>query len=225
MGFKVMGWDASGPLVTVGYIDDGVRVGEISIHGARLAGSHLVEWIGEQAQIFGKPDGLAVGIGPGSFTGVRIALTAAKAMGFGWGIPVKGVSSLAAWASSVGGGQRVVVTSERRGPAFYLGYYWAKEGGVQPFMKDVAVSGELPAPFPVPHDVVVVGPASEDPHLLASIGPRARACRRDLSGVEVARLGWPTLQWGKADDLVGLAPAYLRPPAITQPNEVNHGTP
>ncbi len=217
MGFKVMGWDASGPMVTVGYIEDGVRVGEISVHGARLAGSHLVEWIGQQADLLGRPDGLAVGIGPGSFTGVRIALTAAKALAFGWKIPLKGVSSLAAWAASVPGGQRVVVTSERRGPAFYLGYYWVKEGVVQPLMEDVAVSGELPMPFPVVDDVVVVGPAAQDPGFLARIGPQAHPGWHQLSGVAVAQLGWPALQWGEADDLVGLAPGYLRPPAVTWP--------
>ncbi|WP_211749148.1 tRNA (adenosine(37)-N6)-threonylcarbamoyltransferase complex dimerization subunit type 1 TsaB [Paenibacillus sp. Marseille-Q4541] len=42
--------------------------------------------------------GIAVGIGPGSYTGVRIAVTAAKTLAWAWDVPVTAVSSLAALA-------------------------------------------------------------------------------------------------------------------------------
>lgn len=38
-------------------------------------------------------DRLAVGIGPGSFTGVRIAISYAKSLALGWGLPLAGVNS------------------------------------------------------------------------------------------------------------------------------------
>lgn len=215
MGFKVMGWDASGPVLTIGYIDDGRMLAERSVRLPRLAGSELVDWIGELADQFGRPDGIAVGIGPGSFTGVRIAVTAAKAFAFSWGVPVKGVSSLAAWARAVPPGRRVVVTSERRGPAFYLGYYWSGFQGVEPLIPDVAVSGPLPTPFPIAEEVDVLGPLADDPEGLARIGPRAHSAPYNLSGLQVALEGWSALQWGKADVPVALAPAYLRAPAAT----------
>lgn len=38
-------------------------------------------------------DGIAVGIGPGGFTGVRIAISYAKSLALGWGRPLTGISS------------------------------------------------------------------------------------------------------------------------------------
>lgn len=38
-------------------------------------------------------DGIAVGIGPGGFTGVRIAISYAKSLALGWGLPLTGISS------------------------------------------------------------------------------------------------------------------------------------
>lgn len=46
----------------------------------------------------GQLSGVAVGIGPGSYTGIRIAVTAAKTLAWAWDIPVAGVSSLQALA-------------------------------------------------------------------------------------------------------------------------------
>lgn len=46
----------------------------------------------------GQLSGIAVGIGPGSYTGIRIAVTAAKTLAWAWDIPVAGVSSLQAIA-------------------------------------------------------------------------------------------------------------------------------
>lgn len=43
-------------------------------------------------------DGIAVGVGPGSYTGIRIAVTAAKTFAWTMNIPVVGVSSLHALA-------------------------------------------------------------------------------------------------------------------------------
>jgi tRNA threonylcarbamoyladenosine biosynthesis protein TsaB len=43
----------------------------------------------------GKADAIWVGCGPGSFTGIRIAIAAAKALAFAWGVPLHGFDTLA----------------------------------------------------------------------------------------------------------------------------------
>ena len=50
----------------------------------------------------GRADAILVDCGPGSFTGVRVGLAAARALGLGWGIAVHGYSSMAALAVVAG---------------------------------------------------------------------------------------------------------------------------
>jgi tRNA threonylcarbamoyladenosine biosynthesis protein TsaB len=49
------------------------------------------------------PSQLLVGVGPGSFTGLRIAIAAAHGLGIGWDVPVHGMSSIALLAASAPG--------------------------------------------------------------------------------------------------------------------------
>ncbi|MEY2926087.1 MAG: hypothetical protein RL367_564 [Pseudomonadota bacterium] len=61
-------------------------------------GEALIPWIADLPQ-GGRADSILVGCGPGSFTGVRIGIAAARALGLGWGVPVTGCSSLALLAA------------------------------------------------------------------------------------------------------------------------------
>lgn len=51
------------------------------------------------------PDRILVGVGPGSFTGIRVGIAAAHGMAIGWAAQVCGMSSLALLAAAAGGGQ------------------------------------------------------------------------------------------------------------------------
>lgn len=68
-----------------------------------LAGRHDVVGRGHAEQLMpmiaglpggGRADRILVDCGPGSFTGVRVGIAAARALGFGWGVPVRGYSSM-----------------------------------------------------------------------------------------------------------------------------------
>jgi tRNA threonylcarbamoyladenosine biosynthesis protein TsaB len=56
-----------------------------------------------------RPAAILVDCGPGSFTGVRVGLAAARGLGIGWGVPVHGYSSMAAVAAAAGGDAPVAV--------------------------------------------------------------------------------------------------------------------
>ena len=63
-------------------------------------------------------EALAVGIGPGSFTGVRVGLATARGLALALGVPAAGVSTLDALAAGAPGA--VPVVDARRGEVFVL---------------------------------------------------------------------------------------------------------
>jgi tRNA threonylcarbamoyladenosine biosynthesis protein TsaB len=67
-------------------------------------------------------DLLAVGLGPGSFTGLRIGIATARGLGASLGLPVTGVCTLDAIGEGMGkagaGGDRLAVLDARRGEVF-----------------------------------------------------------------------------------------------------------
>ena len=74
-------------------------------------------------------DGIVVGEGPGSFTGVRVAAATAKGMAHALGLPLWPVSSLAATALSVGGhGIRYVLFDARKQRVYGACYGVGKMG-------------------------------------------------------------------------------------------------
>ena len=77
--------------------------------GAVIARDHVVVGRGHAERLVpmiaslpgqGRADAILVDCGPGSFTGVRVGLAAARGLGIGWGVPVAGYSSLALIAAA-----------------------------------------------------------------------------------------------------------------------------
>ncbi len=55
---------------------------------------YLMPILAELQQSFVVPEIIGVGIGPGSYTGIRLGVSAAQALAYSWQIPLVGVSSL-----------------------------------------------------------------------------------------------------------------------------------
>lgn len=90
--------ETSGAACSIALIEAGAIVAERHERVGRGHAERLIPWIA-QLPGGGRADEIIVGCGPGSFTGVRIAIAAARGLGLGWGAPVRGVNSLALLAA------------------------------------------------------------------------------------------------------------------------------
>ena len=69
-----------------------------------------------------RPDAILVDCGPGSFTGVRVGLAAARGLAIGWGVPVSGYSSMALIAAASGAPAPAVALTGGHGELFVQDY-------------------------------------------------------------------------------------------------------
>jgi tRNA threonylcarbamoyladenosine biosynthesis protein TsaB len=126
---SVLALDTATPYVTVAVADDGVVISEESIApepgGRPRAATALMPAVGravERAGGWGRVERIGVGVGPGSFTGLRIGVATARALAQGLGKPLSPVVSLRALALGVGEREshraRLALIDARRGQVF-----------------------------------------------------------------------------------------------------------
>lgn len=158
-------------------------------------------------------DGLAVSIGPGSFTGLRIGLSFAKGIAFAGGTPIAAVPTLEAlaWAADASPGAIVWAVLDARMREVYAASFERTDAGLVRRTPDEALPPGALAER-IPAGAVIVGDAVEVYPELAKAGARVLpfVTYHPRGGV-VARLGAATLRAGGAADVGTLEPAYVRP--------------
>ena len=113
----ILSFDTATDIATSALVRDGEVLGERASRASRV--------LADAEELFAAAgceptelDGIAVGTGPGSYTGLRMGLVTARALSLSLGVPVAGVSTLSALARGAPGA--VPVLDARRGEVFTL---------------------------------------------------------------------------------------------------------
>jgi len=193
----VLAIDTATPAVTAGVVADGDLLAErVSVdpraHAERITPNVLAA-LADAGLGMADLNAVAVGCGPGPFTGLRVGMATAAAYGHALGIPVYGVCSL----DAIGGqttGETLVVTDARRREV-----YWAR------YRDGVRING--PA---------VSAPADVDPGVAHAVAGSPEHAA--LFGLPLCEPSYPTpaglvravMDW--SDNPAPLTPLYLRRP-------------
>jgi len=186
-------------------------------HAERLV-PMICELMGEAGLSFAELDRIAVTIGPGGFTGVRVGVAAARALALATGAPTVAASSLAVMAQQSSeelGAQRrgrvlAVALDARHGSVYLQLFPCGHHAAGPPQLLTVSAAAELIGRQPaviVGSGAVLVGQAlgacgGEAETMLPDLLPSARALA--LLATELA----PTHP---------LRPLYLKPPDVKPP--------
>jgi len=214
---KVLGIDTSGYANAIGIVDDGTVIVDF-IQDARTDSlekivANIDDALKSVRLNLDDIDGIGVGLGPGSWTGIRIGVTVGKILAFSTGKPVAGVPTLDALAYqvrnretpllaviSMGAGDNVYAACYRSEKDTVLrtgDYYVGSAGGMADLIEErtVIVGEEAEKYLRILH-----GKADSITEAVPDV-PR---------GAAVAALAARRLKNEDSDDALALSPLYLK---------------
>lgn len=188
--------------------------------GMREPSRSVYEWalelLAKTGTSLDQLDCIAFGAGPGSFTGVRVAVALAQALGYSRDLPLCPVSSLAALASGVleqVPGDLVAACLDARMGEVYLGIYRRDEAqGVMTVATDALLApGAVSVPGDSPFHAVGPGWASY-PDVADRLRARLITLKPDClpSAADIVRLARPMFLAGRTVLPAQVVPNYLR---------------
>ncbi|TCP39927.1 tRNA (adenosine(37)-N6)-threonylcarbamoyltransferase complex dimerization subunit type 1 TsaB [Rhodovulum marinum] len=208
----VLAFDTSAAHCAAALLSGGAIVAARREEMGRGQAERLMPLLGEMLDAAGigwrDLDGIGVGVGPGNFTGIRIAVSAARGLALGLDVSAVGVTGFEALALGLEGPVLAILPAPR--DTLYV--QTVIDGQAQGTPQQLAPA-ELPHAFDLPPGTRLVGPGAEAlaatlglpvaPPLAAGIGPA-------IARIAATRLG---------QSLPRPAPLYLRPADAAPPSD------
>lgn len=163
----ILALDTATPCCSVALTEGGQRdgkvVGTLSLCGTVTHSRRLlttVDWLLTEAAVsWPAIDGIAVSVGPGSFTGLRIGMATAKGFACAAEKPMLGISTLEALAANCSTSKMICATLDARKKEVYAAFFRRdKQGAIRQISKISVVSPEQLAEH-IQEPVYMVGDA------------------------------------------------------------------
>ena len=169
------------------------------------------ELLGESGLKVAQLDAIAFGVGPGAFTGLRVACGIAQGLAVAANIPLVPVTSLEAMAELTGAEQVLALLDARMGEV-YAGSYWRSADGYV-LQGEIRVCSPANVPLPAAAGWLICGNApSAYPELQARIAAAGLPIHPGIlpTAAALARLAAPRAARGEGIDAALAAPLYIR---------------
>jgi tRNA threonylcarbamoyladenosine biosynthesis protein TsaB len=223
----LLGIETSGSIGGVALVENGAIIGERPL--ANRGRRHAQSLAAETADLFQKAglspadcQGIAVSVGPGSFTGLRIGVVFAKTLAYSVGCPVAAVETMQAIAEEAPGDvPSVTVIADAQRGDLYVGRYskqserWIREGSI-------SMHPALEWCRNVARDEIIAGPGLERWEKELKDRCRVLSDLRVPKVATIARIGELQLARGETADLWTLEPHYLRRSSAEEQWDVRH---
>lgn len=205
----VLGIDTSGYANAVGVVDGEKVLADFTFEARTDSLEKIVSNIDfalrSAGLALGDVQGIGVGLGPGSWTGIRVGVTVGKILAFSTDKPVAGVPTLEALAYSVRKEAPVIcpIISAGTGETVYAAFYRSSGDNVTRegdyYVGDVKGLAAM-----AKEGVVFVGAG------VHSYNINMKAVEVVPNGAVIARLAAFRLEKGDNDDALALTPLYLK---------------
>lgn len=217
---RVLALDTATPDLVTGVVDTSSgQIDEQVIENTRLLSEQLMpaveEVIGKQTSGYNALDAIAVGVGPGPFTGLRVGMATASALGQALGIPVHGVCTHDAIAHEVATNLEqpatlLVATDARRKEVYFAFYRITNGTATRVGEPDVVRPEDLQVPVELGELDIISIPA----HLVERLPESVRASR--VLNQRPTATGLAAIA-ALQDNPQPLVPLYLRRPDAKEP--------
>ncbi len=217
--------DTASAFASVALFDGRGVLAEETWHAERRHDDHLFAAIERQLALAGRPvadvDRVAVTAGPGSFTGVRVAIAAAQGIARASGAAAIGIctADVAAWPLRTGRSRVCVLLPAGRGE-HYMATYRHRSGGWGR-VGELGIVTIAALDRTVAIDTVFTGDIDEEDAatLRERLGERAAIAPPSLRvrrAGHLAEIAWARLEAGGSVPPERLEPLYARAPLIRQ---------
>lgn len=215
----ILGIETSTMTGSVAVLDDTRVLAEQTIYTRVTHTERLLESIDSMLQAISLPvhaiDAIAVGIGPGSFTGLRIGVTTAKSLAYSLRKPIVGIPSLDALAAHYLFTEKLICPLlDARKREVYAAFY-RNTGAHLNRVSDYAVIAPQALFRNITEPVVLLGEGTIPYHfqletLLGQHAHFADMAHSTPQGSLIAQLGYARLTSNDHDDCFTLTPLYVR---------------
>ena len=214
---KVLGIDTSGYANALGIVEGGRVLAELNYTAMSDSIEKItlnIEEVLRKANLkLNDIEGIGVGLGPGSWTGIRIGVTVAKMLAFSMNKPIAGVPTLEVLAYNTHDESRPVfaVIDVGTGNNVYAGKYRIEADGIN--QTGEYYVGEIEGLIQLIKEPAVFAGVKAGQYARAvekKTGIGVTAIETSPNGASVASLAERRLSRGESDNVLSIAPLYLK---------------